>query len=425
MKKTLLLALLISFVSINITLAQKGDELKILFIGNSYTGVNDLPSKLKLLSESMGKSVNIQSLTPGGAQFITHVQNSQTYTMINSEQWDYVILQAQSQEPAFPPAEVASDTYPYAAILCDSIKAANPCTEIVFYMTWGRKNGDAMNAAYYPTIATYEGMQMRLRQSYLEMAQDNDATCAPVGAAWKWVRDNYSSIELYSADESHPSIYGTYLAACVFYSTIFVESPVGSTYFPTNISQGDGTILQTAAQNIVIDSLDNWRIHANLPDAEFNHTINQNKVEFASVNQDNNIVDFEWHFGDGIISNDVNPIHTYQFTGNFSVMLVANTNCNSDTSYQDITILSLVGINNLDAETLSIFPNPFQNTLVFNIDENVSNNIQILNIDGKVIETIITDKNRIEVSTEHLLSGIYFVQILVNDNIIRRKIIKI
>ena len=81
--------------------------------------------------------------------------------------WDFVVIQAQSQEPSFPPSQVATQTYPYAQILVDSIAANDSCTEPVFFMT--RKNGDANNASFYPILGTYLGMQWRLRQSYLEM----------------------------------------------------------------------------------------------------------------------------------------------------------------------------------------------------------------------------------------------------------------
>ena len=50
-------------------------------------------------------------------------------------------------------------------------------------MTWGRKNGDASNCSAYPPICTYEGMQQRLRESYMEMASANQGRVSPVGMA--------------------------------------------------------------------------------------------------------------------------------------------------------------------------------------------------------------------------------------------------
>ena len=82
------------------------------------------------------------------------------------------------------------------------------------------------------------------------MSVDNQATVSPVGAAWKYVRDNHPSIDLYTSDGSHPSIFGSYLAACVHYATIYRTSPIG-TSFTSSISQSDANILQQAAALIL------------------------------------------------------------------------------------------------------------------------------------------------------------------------------
>jgi hypothetical protein len=103
--------------------------------------------------------------------------NSSTMQKIRQQDWDFVILQAQSNEPSFPPYQAANEVYPYAQALVDSISANDSCTEPVFYMTWGRKYGDtSVNGQQYPIISTYLGMQQRLRESYLEMGMNHDAT---------------------------------------------------------------------------------------------------------------------------------------------------------------------------------------------------------------------------------------------------------
>jgi len=61
-------------------------------------------------------------------------------------------------------------------------------------MTWGRKNGDAGNGAFHPPICTYEGMQQKLRERYMQMTTDNNANTSPAGVAWKTVRDSFPLI---------------------------------------------------------------------------------------------------------------------------------------------------------------------------------------------------------------------------------------
>lgn len=70
-------------------------------------------------------------------------------------------------------------------------------------------------------MCTYAGMDSLLHLRYMMMAEDNHAVVSPVGAVWNYIRANFPLIELYSPDESHPSVAGSYAAACCFYTSIF------------------------------------------------------------------------------------------------------------------------------------------------------------------------------------------------------------
>jgi PKD repeat protein len=314
---------------------------RVLFIGNSYTGVNDLPNTFYSLCLSLGDTVVVDVNSPGGFTFNGHSTNATTLGKIQQGNWDYVVLQEQSQIPAFSPAQVATDCYPYAKKLCDTIAYYNPCAEVVFYMTWGRKNGDASNCANYPPICTYAGMQQRLRESYLEMADSNNASCAPVGAVWNVFRANFPSTELYNPDESHPSVNGTYLAACTFYSTLFHKSSVGATYLLGGVSAADATTIQTTATQVVMDSLELWQQHGSLPFAKFTHTTNGMNASFS--NQSMRFTDTHWDFGDGTFANSINnPNHTYANNGNYTVTLtVYNDTCKEESVSTGVTINGL------------------------------------------------------------------------------------
>ena len=269
---------------------------EVLFIGNSYTYANNLPSLIHEIALTFGDTLIHDSSTPGGATFNMHSTNTQTLNKISQQQWDYVVLQAQSQEPSFSPWQVSQETYPYAEILVDSIYANSICTEPLFFMTWGRKYGDQQNCQFYPPICTYLGMQQRLRESYLEMSFNANASCAPAGMAWKTSIALDSTIDLYTADYSHPSIYGSYLSACVFYASIFKKSPIGSSYWPSGIDSITAYNLQQIASSTVLDSLSSWNIFkANFTYQQFNDSI-------YFSNQSSNYDNFLWDFGDGQIS---------------------------------------------------------------------------------------------------------------------------
>lgn len=316
-----------------------------LFIGNSYTAVNDLPNTVKNLALSMGDTLIVDSYTPGGYTFNMHSTDANALAKIQLGNWDFVVLQAQSQEPSFPPAQVQTQTYPYAATLDSLIHVFNPCAETVFYMTWGRKNGDAANCASYPVICTYEGMQMRLRESYLEMTQDNQASCSPVGVAWRTFRNLYPGVELYQPDESHPSTQGTYLAACVFYSTFYRKHCKGAQFMPAGVTTSDGYNAQVVASATVLDSVENWQQYGHLPWSFFTSTQNGTQVNFTNASK--RAINYTWNFGDGNNSTVMNPQHTYATAGTYVVSLKASSVCNQSHVYTDTVVVSS-GPNALD-----------------------------------------------------------------------------
>ncbi|MBL7765469.1 MAG: DUF4886 domain-containing protein [Chitinophagaceae bacterium] len=316
------------------------EKRRILFIGNSYTGVNDLPNTVKNLALSFGDTLEIDSNTPGGYTFNMQSTDATTLSKIKAGNWDYVVLQAQSQEPAFSPAQVESDTYPYAKKLCDSIRAYNNCAEILFYMTWGRKNGDASNCAAYPPICTYAGMQQRLRESYLEMADSNNATCVPAGVAWKNLRAAFPLIELYQTDESHPSANGTYLVACTFYSSIYHKPSDNAGYVLSGVSAADALNLQSIASHTVLDSLENWQQSGSIPYSDFSFVQNANQVTFTNTAKRS--TQYEWNFGDGsALNTTTNPAHTYLSAGQYFVTLKAYTSCKSSSHKDTVDITNI------------------------------------------------------------------------------------
>src|SRR5690554_7009631 len=100
---------------------------KVLFIGNSYTSANNLPGLVSSLAAADGNNLTTDANIPGGAQLNGHASNATVLNKIAAEEWDFVVLQEQSQKPSFSDAQVQSGVYPYAEILSDSIHSNNEC----------------------------------------------------------------------------------------------------------------------------------------------------------------------------------------------------------------------------------------------------------------------------------------------------------
>ena len=328
MKKFLLV---LFFIPLFVYSQQKKE---VLFIGNSYTYVNNLPDLVKQIALTFGDTLIHDSSTPGGANFSMHSANSQTISKINQQQWDYVVLQAQSQEPSLSPGYVNTNVYPAVQTLIDIIEQSSLCIEPMFFMTWGRKYGDAGNCVPWPPVCTYLGMQEQLRLRYLDFAFIHNASCAPVGMAWKQSIAQDSALNLFSPDNSHPSIYGSYLAACTFYTSIFKKSPIGSSFWPNSIDSITAYNLQQIASNTVLDSLTVWNIF----NADFTFVQNNDSISFSNLSS--NFDSIVWNFGDGNTSTSIHPNHIYSGSGNFTITLTAYTNsaCQIDTSTATISI---------------------------------------------------------------------------------------
>jgi hypothetical protein len=309
------------------------DEVSVLFIGNSFTFMNNMPSIFKEIANSKGKKVFVDSVVQGGKNFEYHSSQSKTYETIKSRVWDYIIIQGHSNELAQPDSKVEVNSLPFAKKIVDSIRNSNSCSQVILYMTWGYKNG---NPKWAP-IATYDSMQLRIKNQYLKFADLLDARVSPVGEVWKAVRTNYSGINLYDPDNQHPSLYGSYLSACTHFTTIFRESPYGNSA-NVQVDQVVKQIIELNASQIVLNNLNQWRNieKNNILEPGFDLILKNDSLEL--VNRSKNANWLEWDFGDGHVSAEENPTHKYLQKGNYTVSQRISNTCKTKILKRDISI---------------------------------------------------------------------------------------
>ncbi|MEH2128920.1 SGNH/GDSL hydrolase family protein [Nostoc sp.] len=183
--------------------------IRVLFIGNSYTYFNDLPWLTQQLAASAKepKKLETEMVVIGGATLQNHWKSGKALRLLKKKRWDYVVLQEQSTLPITNPKEM----YKYASLFDAEIKRVN--SQTVFYLTWAKQNQPET--------------QQILTDGYMNIAQELKAKVAPVGIAWQKIQEANLKLNLYNSDLSHPSPIGSYVAACVFYTTFYENSPVG------------------------------------------------------------------------------------------------------------------------------------------------------------------------------------------------------
>jgi hypothetical protein len=228
-----------------------GSPSRILFIGNSYIYVNDLPNMIAELAKAGGHKVKTGMAVKGGWTLVAHAGSAETLDKLKSSKWDFVILQEQSQIPAIDQYR-AESMYPAARSLVRQIREAGASP--MFFLTWAHRDGWPKNG-----LNSYESMQVQIDHGYLVIAQELSVPVAPVGYAWLMARKHNPQLDLWQRDGSHPNELGTYLAACVFYATLFRESPEGLTYL-AHLPKEIARELQTIASQTVLKNLKQWNL---------------------------------------------------------------------------------------------------------------------------------------------------------------------
>lgn len=223
-----------------------GSVLRVLFIGNSYTFANDLPGMFTRLACSGGYQVETGMAAVGGWTLADHSVSPQTLEKLKQQKWDVVVLQEQSEIPAIASVRVQL-MYPAARLLVAKIKEIGALP--LLFLTWGHRDGTANFGIY-----GYADMQDQLDVGYRQIADELKVTVVPVGYAWLKLRLQ-SNLNLWQDDGSHPNESGTYLAASVFYATIFHQDPAGLAYC-AGLSQDSAHFLKALAADTVLNG--NW-----------------------------------------------------------------------------------------------------------------------------------------------------------------------
>ncbi|MGQ0646472.1 MAG: hypothetical protein ACT4P7_02810 [Gemmatimonadaceae bacterium] len=197
--------------------ARDTSALRVLFIGNSYTYFNDLPSVVGDLSRAAGerRAFVAEQVTFGGHTIEMHLARPEALRAVRRGGWSVVVLQEQSTRPIDAAALTVRDVPRIAE------EARRVGARLALYLTWAREARPAS--------------QDTLTGTYTAAARASDATVVAVGEAWRAARGDLAvsdalrgaKTSLFDSDGSHPSPIGTYLTACVVYASLYGRSPVG------------------------------------------------------------------------------------------------------------------------------------------------------------------------------------------------------
>jgi hypothetical protein len=210
--------------------------LNVLFIGNSYTSANSLPTIFQEIAVSAGHArPAVKSAAPGGYTFQDHLTSSTTLSLIADESWDAVIMQEQSEVPA------AAQTMPQVNKsflngfdgLHKRAKDSSPEGRVILFETWARHPDAWSNGTADPVRdgKNPSDMLRRLKAGYeaaSQMVADQGGLpveIARVGELWDINYRSASPLRLHDTDGSHPNFAGSFLAGLDVFSTIYGAAP--------------------------------------------------------------------------------------------------------------------------------------------------------------------------------------------------------
>lgn len=212
----------------------KTSELRVLFIGNSLTYTNDLPSMVKAIAEHNKKKFSYKMIAFPNFSLEDHLNKGDAVKAVKEGKWDFVVLQQGSS--ALP--ESRENLIEFTRRFAAEIKQAN--AKPALFMVW-----------------TFENRKFdfdRVRESYALATKEVGGLFLPAGESWREAWKQKQELQLYS-DGLHPTPLGSYLAAAVIYQRLFDEttseipSTIKTKSIKLELSKEERDLVQTAAKN--------------------------------------------------------------------------------------------------------------------------------------------------------------------------------
>ena len=171
----------------------KDSAYNILFIGNSLTYTNNLPSIVKTKAKYSGYNIETKMVAFPNYAISDHWDNGEVQKLISSGNYNMVIIQ---QGPS-------SQSEGKNILINYGEKYSKLCKEnnvlLAYFMVW-------------PSLEYYHTFDDVIK-NYQLASEMNDAILFPVGQVWKDYFDTSKKFDYYGLDNFHPSIKGSEIAA--------------------------------------------------------------------------------------------------------------------------------------------------------------------------------------------------------------------
>ncbi|OWP74008.1 T9SS type A sorting domain-containing protein [Flavobacterium oreochromis] len=389
---------------------------KILFIGNSMTYYNNMPTLFRDIANAKGKNVQVQQYTQGGTGFINHVNDRAVYNLFASQVWDAVILQPGTGESVGASYRI-QETISRGKQLMDSIKKYSPCSKILLYEV---SNGIASNPNGNGNYDNYFAIQKKIKDSITAIARGLKIPFAPAGECFKEHYNTNKDLLLHGTyNDVHPGLKGSYLVACSIFNTLYQEN-VSPCNFYGGIDDVTATYLQRISDNVILKNKPSWLINTYNLYTNFSFVTNGMNIELK--NESSNYDSLSWNINNEHRTNDLSPTFNFTSTGAKNIILTTHKNGCSETITKTIQI-SPLGLDEIIDSNYEYYPNPAKDFIYIETKKNSQVKFSIIDSNGKIIvREQNLEKNNIDIRS--LNTGLYLILLNQENTISKIKLIK-
>ena len=375
-------------------------QTKVLFLGNSFTYMYDVPALFAGLASSAGISVFVDENTQAGMavaneSIIGHAYDAVSQAKIVSQNWDYVVVQDNQGNYVNSVGSLPSACGNANVTLYNQIKANNPCTRIVYLAEWGPVGGVYSGDNTTNCINRIHGNMLYLNDNI------GNEIVSPIGKSWITSFSSLPSVNLYYSDNVHPSLEGCYLTAATLFTTIFK-------YNPTALSYTGGVSSSTAStmRSIAYSTVTNTSYMSTTDLGSYTPTIS---VAGNVLTASGSYSDYQWYFNGSPVGINSNT-YTATASGMYQVEVTNASGCLMRSFTKDVTLVT-TGIT--EANTTSFELIPLAN-YSFDLISEENGVVSVYDMQGKLLLSLEKTDTHLAFDLSNNSEGIYLVM-LVNE----------
>lgn len=383
-------------------------QTKVLFLGNSFTYTYDVPSLFAGFANAAGLSVVIDQNTQAGMavadeQIIGHVNDPTSQAKINSQQWDYIVVQDNMGNYVNNIGIIPATCGNANVALYNMIKANNPCTRIVYFAGWGPSGGAFGGDNTTACIDRIHGNMLYLNNGI------GQEIVTPIGKAWNSSFTLLPSVNLFHSDNVHPSLEGSYLAAATIFTTIFRVNPSNLSYLG-NVNSTTAQTMRNIAFNTVTNSthLSATNLSSYTPVIAQNGSVLSVPSSYSS---------YQWYMNSAAVGTNSNS-YSVTTNGTYHVETTNSNGCLMRSFQTDVTSTSIENTNRPQASLNILHINANR----FELESPINGSVHIHNSQGKLVNKVSKQNERVAIDLSNQPSGVYLITLSNNQNKITKRV---